>query len=264
MMISGVCASTTRFSPSRSTGKERDQESGNDYFGARYYTSSMGRFMSPDWSAKVAPVPYAKLDNPQTLNLYAYMRNNPLGGVDKDGHSPDWWQKLVNGVSGNGFKTDAQLAPKPGQFTVTLNSRAANIPGGGILHAAGADHEWVSTSDGKSVGMGTAKNGGEIPDKNGGSSPDKPGDPTKLVDERGDTPTTTHTFTNVDKGAIDSYLTPGKETGPWIPTVNDCNTWAENAIGQSTPHDAYDRSSDTMVHNAVVYSDGSIHQVQPQ
>ena len=30
------------------TGKERDTESGLDYFGARYYTSSMGRFMSPD------------------------------------------------------------------------------------------------------------------------------------------------------------------------------------------------------------------------
>ena len=32
----------------RFTGKERDSESGNDYFGARYYGSSMGRFMSPD------------------------------------------------------------------------------------------------------------------------------------------------------------------------------------------------------------------------
>ena len=30
------------------TGKERDSESGNDYFGARYYAASMGRFMSPD------------------------------------------------------------------------------------------------------------------------------------------------------------------------------------------------------------------------
>lgn len=71
----------------RTSGKERDAESGNDYFGARYYASSMGRFLSPDWSAKAEPVPYAKLDNPQTLNLYQYMRNNPLGGVDPDGHS---------------------------------------------------------------------------------------------------------------------------------------------------------------------------------
>ncbi len=68
------------------TKKERDNESGNDYFGARYYASSVGRFMSPDWSAKVEPVPYAKLDNPQSLNLYVYVGNNPLVGVDADGH----------------------------------------------------------------------------------------------------------------------------------------------------------------------------------
>jgi hypothetical protein len=46
----------------------------------------MGRFMSPDWSAKVMPVPYVKLDNPQTLNLYAYVGNNPLNRTDPDGH----------------------------------------------------------------------------------------------------------------------------------------------------------------------------------
>jgi RHS repeat-associated protein len=68
------------------TGKERDTESGNDYFGARYYSSTMGRFMSPDWSAKEDPVPYAKLDDPQSLNLYAYVRNNPLSRTDVDGH----------------------------------------------------------------------------------------------------------------------------------------------------------------------------------
>jgi RHS repeat-associated protein len=68
------------------TGKERDAESGNDYFGARYYASTMGRFLSPDWSAKEEPVPYAKLDDPQTLNLYSYVGNNPLARADADGH----------------------------------------------------------------------------------------------------------------------------------------------------------------------------------
>ena len=79
------------------TGKERDTESGNDYFGARYYSSSMGRFMSPDWSAKAEPVPYAKLDDPQSLNLYAYVGNNPLTQVDADGHC--WPQWLCNKVA---------------------------------------------------------------------------------------------------------------------------------------------------------------------
>jgi hypothetical protein len=46
----------------------------------------MGRFLSPDWSAKYEPVPYAKLDNPQSLNLYAYVLNNPMTGRDLDGH----------------------------------------------------------------------------------------------------------------------------------------------------------------------------------
>ena len=36
---------------SRCTGKERDSESGLDNFGARYDASSLGRFMTPDWSA---------------------------------------------------------------------------------------------------------------------------------------------------------------------------------------------------------------------
>ena len=53
---------------------------------ARYYNSATGRFLSPDWSAKVEPVPYAKLDDPQSLNLYSYARNNPLRNVDLDGH----------------------------------------------------------------------------------------------------------------------------------------------------------------------------------
>lgn len=69
-----------------STGKERDTESGLDYFGARYYASNMGRFMSPDWSANAQAVPYAKLDDPQSLNLYGYVRNNPLSRTDPDGH----------------------------------------------------------------------------------------------------------------------------------------------------------------------------------
>ncbi len=70
------------------TGKERDQESQLDYFGARYYGSALGRFASADWSATPAPVPYADFSNPQSLNQYAYVLNNPLGKADSDGHCP--------------------------------------------------------------------------------------------------------------------------------------------------------------------------------
>ncbi len=86
-MIQGAVSTTVLYVyASCYTGKERDAESGNDYFGARYYGSAMGRFMSPDWAAKAEPVPYAKLDNPQTLNLYAYVGNNPLSRTDPTGH----------------------------------------------------------------------------------------------------------------------------------------------------------------------------------
>ena len=73
-------------SASHFTGKERDAESLLDYFGARYYSSSMGRFLSADWSSKPRAVPYSSLTNPQSLNLYGYVGNNPLSASDPDGH----------------------------------------------------------------------------------------------------------------------------------------------------------------------------------
>ena len=71
------------------TGKERDAESGLDEFGARYYSSKIGRFMIPDWAEKPTDVPYAEFGDPQSLNLYGYVRNNPLSHADTDGHCCD-------------------------------------------------------------------------------------------------------------------------------------------------------------------------------
>jgi RHS repeat-associated protein len=68
------------------TGKERDSESGLDYFGARYYGNALGRFITPDWAARAATVPYADFVDPQSLNLYTYVRNIPTSKADADGH----------------------------------------------------------------------------------------------------------------------------------------------------------------------------------
>ena len=68
------------------TGKERDAETGLDNFGARYDDSTIGRFMTPDWSGEPEAVPYANLLNPQTLNLYAMASDNPETFADLDGH----------------------------------------------------------------------------------------------------------------------------------------------------------------------------------
>src|ERR1700733_3499674 len=103
------------------TGKERDSESGLDNFGPRYYASTMGRFMSPD--------PFGgHYTDPQTLNKYAYVRNNPLRFTDPTGYDlqevctdkgPDcgkshWWnrERHVGTTDDNGhfhvthFQTD--------------------------------------------------------------------------------------------------------------------------------------------------------------
>jgi RHS repeat-associated protein len=101
------------------TGKERDTESGLDYFGARYYSNAFGRFLTPDWADKATAVPYANFGDPQTLNLYGYVRNVPTSLVDGDGHGfvneafQDWGFDL--GVPGWG----------------TGNSQAASAQGGG-------------------------------------------------------------------------------------------------------------------------------------
>lgn len=79
----GSASSTNRF---KFTGQERDPESGLDYFGARYYNSTLGRWMSADWSAAPAAIPYAHAGDPQTYNLYSYVRGNPTSLVDGDGH----------------------------------------------------------------------------------------------------------------------------------------------------------------------------------
>ena len=78
-------------------GKERDSETGNDYFGARFYASTYGRFLSADWSSIPAPVPYADLTNPQTLNLYAFVNDNPESFADLDGHATGCVSVMVSG-----------------------------------------------------------------------------------------------------------------------------------------------------------------------
>lgn len=45
----------------------------------------MGRWMSPDWAEKPEAVAYSDLTNPQSLNLYGYVLNNPLSKPDLDG-----------------------------------------------------------------------------------------------------------------------------------------------------------------------------------
>jgi len=78
-------------------GKERDTETGNDDFGARYYSNRFGRWLSADWSSTPAPLPYANLINPQTLNLYSMVADDPESFADLDGH--DGWDTFIGAVN---------------------------------------------------------------------------------------------------------------------------------------------------------------------
>ena len=65
----------------RFSGKERDVETGLDYFGARYFSGAQGRFTSPD----PLGANLLRVLNPQRWNMYAYAVNNPLLYTDPDG-----------------------------------------------------------------------------------------------------------------------------------------------------------------------------------
>ena len=87
------CDSTRR---SRSPGKERDSETNLDYFGARYMSSAQGRFTSPD-----EPLEDQYPADPQSWNLYSYVRNNPLSFTDPTGRDCVY----TNNFSSNGSVT---------------------------------------------------------------------------------------------------------------------------------------------------------------
>jgi RHS repeat-associated protein len=72
----------------RFTGKERDPESGLDYFGARYYLPLVGRFISVDPAE-------ADLEGPQAMNKYTYCRNNPLILIDPQGLNDTHYDRAV-------------------------------------------------------------------------------------------------------------------------------------------------------------------------
>ena len=159
MTGSGVCATTVYFPPSRFTGKERDSESGNDYFGARYYASTMGRFMSPD------PV-FATVDriaDPQQWNMYAYAGNNPLMNTDPTGLDFNITGCGDNSATcqNNRFGTTTTDENGKSTFTATVLSNDAN---GGLVDQNGNKYSGSFDQSGFhfSNGDGSVSGGGQF------------------------------------------------------------------------------------------------------
>ncbi len=117
----------------RFTGKERDGESGLDYYGARYYSAAQGRFTTPD-----APFADQHATAPQSWNLYSYTRNNPLKYIDPDGRGVETAWDVLNVGLGLKSLRDNVKAGNYGSAALdalgvgvdALASAAPFIPGG--------------------------------------------------------------------------------------------------------------------------------------
>ena len=115
------------------TQKERDAESGLDYFGARYYASTQGRFISVD-----PMMASSRANKPQSWNRYTYVLNNPLRFIDPEGlmdDGPDGKKKTAviifyGGAVSTDTSTPTQVQPgppAPGLGETTMDTEGPNI-----------------------------------------------------------------------------------------------------------------------------------------
>ncbi len=152
----------------RFSGKERDTETGLDYFGGRYYSSRFGRFMNPD-------KPFLDQDEfyPQSWNIYMYARNNPLRYIDLSGFeiiyaSPEL-EAISNALRASSATYDAALKGYEGKdapnllvqfgdagFDADGKTKATGMATPSIQQAKPAGEHWGSVKD---------ADGNVIPDK---------------------------------------------------------------------------------------------------
>jgi len=125
------------------TLKERDNETGLDYFLARYYSSTQGRFTSADPLYYTANRP----GDPQQFNLYAYVRNNPLGIVDPDGKDG----QVVDSTTGLPAN---QADREQVQRDLRRIAPGTRVDNNGVIHRAGFFHRVLNHLTGH--GAGTA------------------------------------------------------------------------------------------------------------
>ena len=138
----------------------------------------MGRFMSPDWSFGVESVPYAQLNNPQSLNLYSFVFNNPLSQIDVNGHAilDHETESCEANAAGSGCAKDAadqylsfdagaqaeqisfQQAQRTNTYTLEQVEVAAALADFQAMADSGRHQEWSSNTYQRADGTyGTSK-----------------------------------------------------------------------------------------------------------
>lgn len=151
--LTGDTCTTHKF-----TGKERDSESGLDNFSARYNSSAMGRFMSPD------PGNYGVIDeSPQTWNAYSYVVNNPLSATDPDG---------LDCVYTQGLSQTGEVAVEPGNCsrkggtyvdgTIDTNSLTYNLKTNELGYSFSNAEQQTGGAGTISLGPPSNSNSGEL------------------------------------------------------------------------------------------------------
>ncbi|GIU75833.1 MAG: hypothetical protein KatS3mg004_2920 [Bryobacteraceae bacterium] len=118
----GSCYASANEPRVKFTGKERDADTGLDYFGARYFSGAQGRFTSPD-----VPLADQWETEPQSWNLYSHVRNNPLRFIDPTGRKCVTLDNGTVGDDGQGKMCQAVLdAEKNKKPDVTVSAKGGN------------------------------------------------------------------------------------------------------------------------------------------
>jgi RHS repeat-associated protein len=142
------------------TGKERDAETGLDYFGARYFSSAQGRFTSPDPKQFTA----RHLSYPKKWNRYAYVQSNPLAMVDTDGEDDFCVFRPTATATSRAWAAVQAEAPRPGNNVVIYNRQDASNPRFlAAVHTEGAHvidtGHTVETNEGSAAAVLLGNNG---------------------------------------------------------------------------------------------------------
>ena len=167
------------------TGKERDTESGNDDFGARYYSSAMARFLSPD--------PFlnsGRPDDPQTWNRYSYALNNPLMIVD-----PTGLYNLVNTCAADNKQCNKDFNTNAANLKAglaALNKALDNLTPDQVTALGGADA--VGRLSQGLAAMGTENDGNSVDVKFGATDSGGAADTTRSTDAQSGSSRFTVTF----------------------------------------------------------------------
>ena len=213
-------------SPMHFTGKERDAESGLDNFEARYMSSSMGRFMSPDLLG-------GHQEDPQTLNRYIYARNNPLNFVDPTGldfnlacSTEENTPTCQNGLQGTTTTTTDANGNQVSKFTATVISNDKN---GNLVDKNGNQYNASISGAGVSLSQAGSNQTGSLGVFINGSNP-------TTVQDAGNFPGFTFNFTYSN---IASGVNAGG-TFKYSGNYGDAEAALLKAGFQAYPGDAFD------------------------